>query len=612
AAEESPLEEFAPEEEIAVEEPAAGDLPAEEEIADEESAAGAPPAEEEIAAEESVLLSQMTDECQTETATEESEYYAAAEPTLDEQMTDQCQAEVEITDVESIEEISPLTAESEKPVTPEPAVEVAIQQIVVSTEGDIVLDANLQQKLDLFIGSPLTQETVDGLKRTITHYYKETRSSLVAVIVPDQEVGNGVLQLSVINPIIGKIEYTGQQWTKISALEKCIGAHCGEPLDQDLLLNGVAWMNNNPFHESEIVLAPGSQEGTTIVQVKTKEKYPVRIYGGADNTGINACNQVRLYAGLAWGNAFGIGDLMTYQYTASPDFRQFQSHLVQYTSFLSWHHFLVVYGAYSTIFPEIVGFSSSGKSGQLSMRYIIPIKPFYTTFKQQITCGLDGKYLNNNLFYVADASNTPITQQSINITQLYLSYQWQQRFSINTFTAKMDFFLSPVTNLLANQTDEDYNNLRYHSRVQYLYARMAFRHGIDLPAGCAFVWLARGQVANSTLPVSEQFSLGGYDTVRGYQERPFLGDNAFCANMEFHSPRVYGFLFLAFWDYGWGYNYNVQAANQKVQWLMGTGPGIRYDYYPYISIRADYAFQLHDIPNDTHFGRFHLGITASY
>ena len=346
--------------------------------------------------------------------------------------------------------------------------------------------------------------------------------------------------------------------------------------------------------------------------MKTKEKFPVRLYAGADNTGINVCDQVRLFGGIAWGNAMWVGDLMTYQYTASPDFRQFQSHLLQYTSFLSWHHFLSAYAGYSTIHPQIVGFLSSGKSALLSMRYLIPFKPFYTNFKQQIGFGFDIKYLNNNLFYVAVASNAVVTEQSINVSQFYFNYQWQQKFSINTLTLKVDCFVSPWSGFLANQTSEDYNNLRYHSRVHYFYTRIALRHGIDMPKKWTFNWLIRGQAANSTLPVSEQFALGGYDTVRGYQERPFLADDAFCANIEFHSPRLAGFLFLAFWDYGVGYNYHVQAANQKIQWLMGTGPGLRYDVFPYVSARIDYAFQLHDLPNDTHFGRFHLGITASY
>ena len=63
-------------------------------------------------------------------------------------------------------------------------------------------------------------------------------------------------------------------------------------------------------------------------------------------------------------------------------------------------------------------------------------------------------------------------------------------------------------------------------------------HTQELPEGFQLYGKVLGQVADGPLVSSEQLSLGGLDTVRGYLESEVLGDNGIVGNIELRSPNV--------------------------------------------------------------------------
>ena len=52
----------------------------------------------------------------------------------------------------------------------------------------------------------------------------------------------------------------------------------------------------------------------------------------------------------------------------------------------------------------------------------------------------------------------------------------------------------------------------------------------------------QGQVADQPLVSSEQFSIGGQDTVRGYLESEALGDYGIAGTLELRSPNIAPYL----------------------------------------------------------------------
>jgi hemolysin activation/secretion protein len=141
-------------------------------------------------------------------------------------------------------------------------------------------------------------------------------------------------------------------------------------------------------------------------------------------------------------------------------------------------------------------------------------------------------------------------------------------------------------------------------------------------------WIIRGggQIANGNLIPSEQLGVGGYNTVRGYDEREANGDRGFVVSTELRSP-AYSILgrvpkwqmpdqlqFLAFMDYGLAESVEPQT-DETTSHLWSVGGGLRYTINRYLSFRFDYAVQMRDskapVPSD-YGSRAHIGVVASF
>lgn len=471
----------------------------------------------------------------------------------------------------------------------------------------------LFNQLQSALGSNVTEALLEELKERVAQCYQPSQNELFFVTLPDQNLSYGTLRINVHQAKAGQICYTKTQWFKQSSFEKQIPLHKGERIDRQKLLNNTAWSNRNPFHNTTIVFIPGASQGTTDVEFLTQERFPFRFYGGVENTGIKAPSSIRFFAGGNWGNAFGIGDLLTIQATFAPRPHQFLSFFAKYDSYLPWQHILSLFGGYARIHPEIPDFQSEGQDGQASLYYTIPFKPLYTPFLHELTFGLDYKSMNSNLFF---QDLTPLVTKTVQITTISAIYSLQDQIGAHNLSLKGEVHYSPFA-FLPDQTKARYKALREGAPVHFAYGKVEFSDLYQFHSRWTLSLLARGQGATAPLLPSEQFGLGGYDTVRGYLEHAFNTDNAACANLEllyrfYQGSKRNFFELLAFCDYGWGHNWKSRETVPATQYLLGVGPGVRWNTSPYLSLRVDYGFQLHNVEQDRHFGRFHFRALASF
>lgn len=484
----------------------------------------------------------------------------------------------------------------------------------------------------LYLNQPLTQDLLSKLKRQIILYYKEHYRPIVMVNVPEQDVTDGVLFLVVTEGRLGQVVCEGNRWFSKNSYKRKMHIKSGEPIDENKVLKDVSWLNRNPFRNVDIFFAPGYEEGMTDIQLRVEDQFPVQIFAGGDNTGNDATGNARIYEGITWGNAFWLDHILSYQFTSSTDFKKLKSHSVHYTAPLPWRNILVAYGGYATVHPHIPSFKSKGHMFQSSLRYTLPIGNNYNGLIQELTVGFDYKYTDNNLLFVGEQILT-IIDGPVNLTQFLLKYSYAKVTDCQTFGLDIDLFFSPAE-FLAHQTNSDYSKLNPHAKSRYFYGKMMVSELYQLPYEFSLFLQGRLQLSSEVLLQSEEFGLGGYDTVRGYEEREFNADNALCINFEIRSPPLSllkffnicnvkdNLYFLVFLDYGLG-NLNDRhrpssMANDepkihKFQNLLGVGPGMRYTINKYLAFRFDWGINLHrTIFHDGSWSRFHVGLVASY
>ena len=483
-------------------------------------------------------------------------------------------------------------------------------------------DPGLKALLENYLNHPLTAESLGVIKSAIVTYFHEQKGRYVAVVIPVQQVQDEVIIMQVFQGIIDEIQFVGQKQFNVGALRRGLTFQSGDPIIEAKLLDYVSWLNRNPFHQVQVVMAPGGKPGTSNLEFLSHERYIVRPFLGSDNTGYKLNNQARLYGGFSCGNMFRLGDIFSFQYTASPNCHTFQSYVASYTSFLSWHHQLNVFGCYGTVYPLVSGFSVEGKNVQLSARYQIPFQPLYGNFRSSATAGFAWKYITSVYFFTGNAAEAGAVSpnQTINLTQFYAGYEMLLKWPSNALTFKVNGYASLWKNWwLPFQTTLAYNVQRPGSHVRYAYLQASVDNRFQFDSGWILHGAFRGQIAAKTLPTSEQFGLGGADTVRGYYEQQFVADNAICLNFECYTPSYSLFKsqpnelsFLAFIDYGWGLNYSFVNPLYQWQQLIGIGPGVHYSVMPYMAAKLEYGFQLHGVPQDRRLGRFHLSLNVSY
>lgn len=468
--------------------------------------------------------------------------------------------------------------------------------------------------------APLDRTLLLSVKNQIVRYFNQHQQQSVYVSIPEQEVTSGVVVFEVKQAKIGKVVYKGNRWFPQARVEKALALKSGEVIDVNDLLNRVSFLNFNPFHHTEVILSPGISPGKTDVEALTVDRFPLRTFVGGDNTGTEATGTGRYFVGLTWGNAFFIDDLWTYQFSMNNHFTQYSSHTMSYLSFLPSKHMINLFGGYSLIHPQIEDFRSHGKDAQLSFRYKIPFKPLYTPLQHNVYFGFDYKYFTSALFFVDELRLAdPVVNGQVNVSQAVLGYQLDYNAAPHQVFFRVECVGSPMQ-WLPHQTKQAYARIRPDSDPRYFYFTTALGEVYTFPSKYAIAATLRTQGSANTLIPSEQFQLGGYNTVRGYDQSVFIGDNAICLNFELRS-RPFSFskklhdalTFLGFLDYGWGYNYHPFDGITTSATLLGVGPGFRYRIDPYVEVRFDYGFKLNSVNfDDNKLGMFHVGVNVGY
>jgi hemolysin activation/secretion protein len=494
--------------------------------------------------------------------------------------------------------------------------------------GDVALaqDPDFAPVVQSYLDQPVTMKSLAELSRSIVAFFREHDRPVVNVFVPEQSITSGYVQVVVVVSRVEKIDATGAHYFSNSFLKSQVHLRPDEPISGREVKSDLSWINRNPFLQSDLLMAPGNAPGTTDLLLRTQDRFPLRVYAGFEDSGNQFTGEDRFLTGVNYGNLFGIGQQLSYQFTSGDNVNKFTAHSGTYIIPLPWQHQLTFFGSYANssanLGPDL---SSGGVNWQVSGRYEVPL-PGSDHFTESVTAGFDFKRSNNDLIFGV----TTVSNVFTDVDQFVLSYQAGYQDDYGSTSASATGFYSPG-GLSNNDNNADYQATRGGARSNYVYGQFTLNRVTRLPLG--FTWTVRGELQESSanLLPSEQLGLGGYETVRGYDERVANGDNGFLISTEVATPpvsiaHIFGcqkikdqLQFLAFADYGGTSLHQVTPADVNPNSnLLGVGPGLRYVINPYVSIRFDYGFQLTkaDYVNagfDTnHHSRAHLGIVVSY
>ncbi|MEM9017707.1 MAG: POTRA domain-containing protein, partial [Verrucomicrobiota bacterium] len=190
----------------------------------------------------------------------------------------------------------------------------------VVTEG-VDLPPRVLAVFESRIGSNLTLGDLNQMVRDAVLAYRRSDLPVVDVLVPEQEITTGVLQLVVIEGRLGDVLVEGTSEREGRSLARQIRTERGEVIRESRLTEDLAWINKHPTRQVDLIFSPGTNYGETDVILRSETYKALSAFIAYENSGTSALGESRAIFGASWtGPLFtGQDSILSYQFTTNFD-----------------------------------------------------------------------------------------------------------------------------------------------------------------------------------------------------------------------------------------------------------------------------------------------------
>jgi hemolysin activation/secretion protein len=432
--------------------------------------------------------------------------------------------------------------EKKKPVlqTPIPEAEPSItgQQKcldikTIELSGATILKGGALDKLTkAYVNNCIGLAEINKLMHEITNFYIEKGYVTTRVVIGQQDLKSGKLQLMVMEGFVEDIILNDNTWRDRAQVEMAFPFMKGKLLNLRDIEQGLDQINRLSSSTATMQLEPGSTPGGTKIVITNKVNKENRGSLGYDNSGQAATGKNKGTASLERDNLFGIGDAWSFNYNQDTAANAGEKSSEVYSGNLS-----VPFGYWTlsenlshseylqTIYSTNQNFTASGQT-DASLSKLDRV--IYRDQNSKISLNTDLS-LKDVKAFIIDAPNVSGTYQlaiwgaGMDYTLRALDAIWNlsggyQR-GLSDFGARQD---------AANITDDT-----PHAQFdKYTLDASVYKPFAIQSANFAWRSIISGQYSDDTLFGSERISIGDRYTVRGFSESSLLGDSGVYSRNE--------------------------------------------------------------------------------
>lgn len=478
----------------------------------------------------------------------------------------------------------------------------------------------LLSRLNALENRPIDEPLLVSIGQAIEAYFRQNDFPLATAYIPAQDMSTGIVRVALLPGKIRNIKFEGNRWFSEKLLREKLRISEGAALQFSLIDQSLAWTNANSFRNVKVQVQPVSDRGDADLLVAVRDVAPWRVFASVDNTGNEILGTNHFIGGFTAANVWGKDHQLTYQYITSEFNQLFGAHTFDYRIPFSWRHSLVVSGSWLEANPTLFEgyFLQKGRSGTADIKYFIPSA--WRGWRVEYNLGLSGKQSNNNLEY----GGTPVLG-SVNDSFLASAGFAATRDDTTRqgrWTVGASVGVSPGS-INSRNTPEHFSVSRHGANSRYLQAQMNIERLTRLTDSVASLLKLSGQVASTRLLPFEQYSVGGANSVRGYDERMLSGDLGYSVSHEFYqrlpSVKIHPRLAtldshaILFWDFARTFIHQPSPGQRQSDYLASAGCGVRANLSTWWTASIDHAWQLEavDIAGAKH-QRTHFRISVSF
>lgn len=439
----------------------------------------------------------------------------------------------------------------------------------------------------------------------------------IYVVVFEGKVGSVGLSKYSIGPFGGPPKPREVSHSETNRIEKMFAITPGSPISQASLDRELLRLNRDPYYRSaNLTLQPGEVLGEAKVSVVITNRFPVEVNGGYDNAGNTLIGLNRVSGGATYHNLWDAGHAAAYQYTTDVDLDHYKAHVGSYLMPVPWGGTLLGYGTYAQISadlaqidPKLKNINEKGDNYSVGLRYTLPLNDVMKNdgglrFRHEVFAALDYKNINSTLEFSAQYGGVSNPLADYTVAEATLGWRGMLIDSWGTNAFGVQIISSPG-GITAKNDDAAYGLSRPGAKSSFVVGKFSFAR--ETPLFCkALSWNidVEGQYSSDSLVASEQFSLGGASTVRGFEQGVLLGDHAYVIRNELNVPiPVVGRWFSVsgqpgvlklhgFFDYGVNYFAGSQSGNRSGISIGGAGAGVTVKIGRNLDATVDYGYQV--------------------
>jgi len=387
-----------------------------------------------------------------------------------------------------------------------------------------------------FLGPGRTKDDVEAAREALLKAYQDKNYTSVDVLVPPQRGAGGIVYLQVNELTIGRLRVHGSRYYDINEIKRQVPSLAeGKLIDFIQAQKDLVGLNQLPDRRVTPVIQAGTLPGTMDVDLNVKDTPPIHGSLELNNRYSVDTPSLRLNASLSYDNLWQLGHSIGGSVQVSPqDFSKVSVYTAFYTLRIpdvDWLTFTLQGTDQDSNVSTIGAVDITGRGKVLGLRANFKL-PTMGIYFQSFTLGLDYKAFDQS---VEVGANTTATQTPTTYVPITMDYTgtWVGSKSLTDLDLQVVFNIRGIG---SNATQFDNN--RFGADRNFIYARGELSHTQDLPLDLQLFGKLSGQVSDSPLINSEQYSLGGLGTVRGYLESAVLGDDAVALNFEFRTPSL--------------------------------------------------------------------------
>lgn len=450
-----------------------------------------------------------------------------------------------------------------------------------------------------YVGQAVSLASLDRMTRDMVLAFRSAGFPVVNVVVPPQDITGGIVQVIAVVGRFEELKVSGNTDNPDYYAEG-FPLQSGEIVNQNKVIDHLRWKGRRFHRQVSAIYEPGSDFGKTNIELDAEDSRPWTVFTGIDNTGTGTTGDFRIFGGFTVGDLLAVDHELSYQLSTSEEgFDSLQAHVASYTFPIFGRTDFQIAGALIQSSSNLVAGASDGTNYQVSGNFITQL-PSFNNISTDLRYGFEYKNADNTFAF----GGAPVSGNTTEVAQFYGQLVGFHTTAKTSTQFDAGLWLSPG-GLFSNNTDSAFNGTRAGAESSYAYVRAGIDHTYFLPKDWRLNFDVQGQFTGNRLITSEQIFIGGFNSVRGFEENALRGDNGILASIQLETPSIElfsrasdsfkdGIRGITFFDYGAVSVHGTEVAGDDTGHLASLGVGFAYQAGRHFTAEGSFGVPVSD------------------